>query len=255
MIDKFDNDQIACMPLDTGIFEFDKNLFEELLEHDTLLQTGDARSSYVWGRKEVVLQTRGSEKEHFFNVVNLTDNWYNRYELYNVEEYNINPMFSSNLRNQTKNLLNFINDNIPIFPAHITLVRSTGDVPPHCDCPPEQVKYFYNKGLEPANVKILLNPEDYDDTLYFCRYGTKGDMVERKFFEKNKHMPADTNVYGWSENFHAHGATYKENTCRMLVNVFGPVNKEKYKKLIHRSFKKYKNYAITFEMDTNASFN
>jgi hypothetical protein len=116
-----DTDQIACMPLDTGVFCFNKELYNELLEHDTLLQTGDSRSSYVWERKEVVLQTRGDSKNHFFNVVNLTNNWYDRYNLYPLNEYNINPMFSENLKNETKRLLNFISDNIPIFPVGLAV--------------------------------------------------------------------------------------------------------------------------------------
>ncbi len=249
-----DTDDIACLPLDCGTFDFDREWFEELLEHDTLLQTGDSRSSYVWQRKEIVLHAYGSTIEDFFNVTTTTNSWYDRYVMKDLSGYNINPAFGPHLKQEVQNMLDFIEENIPIFPAHLTLVRSTGDVPPHCDCPPEQTKYFYNKGLEPSNVKILLNPEDYDDTLYFRRYGTIGEGTEIKHLEKSKHMPSDTNVYGWSENFHPHGGTYKENTCRMLVNVFGPLDKEKYKQLLKRSYDKYKDYAIKFKMDCNDSY-
>jgi hypothetical protein len=249
-----DTDNIACLPLDCGKLEFDKEWFEDLLEHDTLLQTGDSRSSYVWKRKEIVLHAYGKTKEDFFNVTTTTNSWYDRYVMKDREGYNINPVFGEHLQAEIQDMLDFIEENIPIFPAHLTLVRSTGDVPPHCDCPPEQTKYFYNKGLEPSNVKILLNPEDYDDTLYFSRYGTKQENAEKKFLEKDKHMPMDTNVYGWSENFHGHGGTYKDNTCRMLVNVFGPLDKKKYRELVERSYDKYKDYAIKFGMDTNDSY-
>lgn len=244
-----DTDTIACLPLDCGVFEFDRDWFEDLLEHDTLLQTGDSRSSYVWSRKEIVLYAYGSTSEDFFNVTTTTNNWYERYATKNKDGYNINPVFGQHLKEEVQKMLDFIEENIPIFPSHLTLVRSTGDVPPHCDCPTEQVKYFYNKGLEPSNIKILLNPEDYDDTLYFRRYGTRNETMEKKFLKKDKHMPCDTNVYGWSENFHGHGGTFKENTCRMLINVFGPLDKEKYKRLLEKSYSKYENYAIKFEMD------
>ena len=252
-----DFDEVACLPLDVGKFEFNRDLFDNMLEHDTLLQTGDARSSYVWQRKEVVLHAYGNVPEDFFNVTTTTNSWYDRYEMKDFNGYNINPVFDDSLKNEIQNMIDFISENIPIWPAHLTLVRSTGDVPMHCDCPQEQVHNFYNKGLEPSNVKMLLNVEDYDDTLFFQKFATKFEKAETqiKHLEKDKHIPHDTNVMGWSENFHGHGAKYNDDkTFRMLVNVFGPLDKKKYKELRDRSWEKYKDYAITFEMDTNDSF-
>tara|TARA_Y100000004_G_scaffold196985_1_gene269110 strand:+ start:2124 stop:2900 length:777 start_codon:yes stop_codon:yes gene_type:complete len=253
-----DFDQVACLPLDVGKFEFNRALFDEMLEHDTLLQTGDARSSYVWKRKEVVLHAYGETIDDFFNVTTTCNSWYDRYEMKNFDGYRINPAFGTELKSEIQNMIDFILENIPIWPAHLTLVRSTGEVPMHCDCPPEQVHNFYNKGLEPANVKILLNVEDYDDTLFFQKFGTLHEKAETqiKHLEKEKHIPNDTNVMGWSENFHGHGAIYRndEQTFRMLINVFGPLDKEKYRELRDRSWEKYHEHAITFEMDTNDSY-
>ena len=117
-----------------------------------------------------------------------------------------------------------------------------------------EIKYFNNKGLEPANVKILLNVANYDNTLFFERFSTKNNP-EIKTLDRAKHIPNDTNCFGWSEHFHKHGATFYNNrTFRLLVNVFGPLDKVKYKQLINRSWRKYKDYAITFEMDCNDSY-
>lgn len=251
-----DTDEIAHLPLDVPYFEFDKGLYDEMLMHDTLLQTGDSRSSYVWGRKEVVLFGRGKTQDDFFNVTTTTESWYDRYELGPREDYIINPVFSKRLTNEIQKMLDFIELNIPIFPAHLTLVNSTTDVPMHCDVPPEQVNCFFNKGAEPANVKILLNPEQYDNTLFFQKYGTdkKSTKPQIKILNSKRNIPENVNVFGWSENFHGHGAKQKENTNRMLINIFGPLDKEKYKELVRRSLEKYSDYAITFDLNMNTSW-
>lgn len=229
------------------MFKFDPVILNEmLLNYDTCIQPSDG-STYVWKRREVILMTDGDTEFDFCNPSKLASSWYNRY-VTPTRTININPLFSENVVLEVTRFVEWINLNFPIHITHLTLEQSTGEVPVHNDLPTDQVKFCYNKGLEPANIKVLLNPDQYDDTLFFRRFATKG-IDEIKWLTKNN-LPISTNAYGWSEKFHPHGAIFNQGTNRCIVNVFGILDKREYRRLIDLSLAEYRNYAITFDMDT-----
>ena len=256
--DLSDMDQIACMPLDvTRPFKFDDGVIEEFLTYEDRIIEGEIQQTILWKRSEIVLHTRGKTPDDFTNTTKLTQNFYDRYKIFPLKEFNINPILSERLQEQVQHLIDYIQKELAIFPAHLTLLLSTGPVPPHTDVPHDQVSKFHNKGLEPSQIKIMLNLEDYDDSLFFLKYGTWGQSLipEIKYFEKEKHMPAETNCFAWSENFHRHGAVFEDNkTYRAIISIQGPLDKEKHKLIIDNSFKKYKHNVVAFEMGNNPTY-
>jgi len=227
-------DSIAFLPLDTGRFLIDKKYYTDMLKYDTLGQNTNER--YIWKRNDVVLYGFGTDERYFFDVEYTRENFKNRYNYKNKNDYIINPVFDTKLHEQVNKLLKWIDNNVPIIPTHVTLVNSLSSVPPHRDAPLKQTE-VYNKGLEPSNVKILLNVEDYDDSLYFTD-------DNKTIFLKSTNIPNDTNCFGWSENFYKHGAIKNVNTNRFLINIFGILNSNEYQKLLHRSIVKYKDKMI-----------
>lgn len=259
-VNDFDMDQIACLPLDvTKPFKFDEGILEELISYKDAMVDGDIQNTLLWKRHEIVLFSRGNTIEDFTDVTKTTQTYYDRYEVnkINIEEFNINPLFADHLKPHVQSLIDYIHDELSIFPAHTALTISIGPVPPHCDIPLEQVSNFNNKRYEPSQIKMILNIDEYDDSLFFVKYGNWNSKLhpEIKFFEKEKHMPEGTNSFAWSENFHKHGAVFEEGkTWKVIVNIQGCLDKERHKAQLQRSWEKYKEHAITFEMGNNDTF-
>lgn len=259
-VSDFDMDQIACMPLEVSKpFKFEPGVLEELIAYKDKMIDGDIQNTLLWKRYEIVLFSRGKTVEDFTDVSKTTQTYYDRYNVseFDLDEFNINPMFNDSLKGHVQKLIDYIHEELSIFPAHTALTISTGPVPPHCDIPLEQIANFNNKRYEPSQIKMILNTEEYDDSLFFTKYGTWNSKLnpEIKYFEKEKHMPEGTNSFAWSENFHKHGAVFEEGkTFKVIVNIQGPIDKERHKEHLKRSFAKYKQNAITFEMGTNETF-
>lgn len=259
-VENFDMDQIACMPLAVSApFQFEEGVLERLIEFADKMVDGDIQKTLLWKRMEIVLYSRGNTAEDFTNVSKTTQTYYDRYDVkdINLDDFNINPLFPDDLKVHVQKLVDYIHDELAIFPFHTALTISTGPVPPHCDIPTEQISKFNNKGYEPSQIKMILNTHEYDDTLFFTKYGTSRKSIppEIKYFEREKHMPEGTNSFAWSENFHEHGAEYEEGkTFKVIVNIQGPIDKERHKEILKRSFEKYKNNIVAFEMGNNESF-
>lgn len=228
---------IAFLPLFTNNTLLELNHINDFFEHNIF--DFPENSSTHWERKEVSLYLRGKDLTDFFDVNHTGKVWLERNVKYDDSEYNINPSFDSSLKFETNKILTFISEHIPITPTHITLINSTEPVPPHVDCTPDQLNKFH-QGLDPSTIKILINPDDYDDTLYF-------KYEDQQIFLKKENLPKTTNVFAWSENKVKHGAIYKKGTNRILINVFGILNKEKYKSLLEKSYEQYSQYSIEIE--------
>lgn len=232
---------IAFLPLFTNNTLLKLNNVSNFFEHNVFDNPENHFDN--WERKEVSLYLRGENSKDFFDLNHTGKVWLERNIKHEDHEYNINPKFDSFLKSETKKILSFVSEHIPIIPTHITLVNSTGPVPPHVDCGPAQRNLFH-QGLDPSTIKILINPDDYDNTLYFKHR-------DEKIFLKKENLPKTTNVFAWSENKVPHGAIYKEGTNRILLNIFGILNKEKYKSLLEKSYSQYNKYAITIEEESD----
>jgi len=260
-VENFDMDQIACMPLAVSHpFKFDDGVLEQLIDFGDKMVDDEYQKMLSWPRKEIVLHSRGKTVKDFTDMSKTKQNYLDRYNSkdINLDDFSINPLFPDNLKVHVQKLLDYMHKELAIFPFHTSLTISTGPVPPHCDVPTHQEKYFNNKNYEPAQIKMILNIDEYDNTLFFTKYGTSNQRTvppEIKYFEKEKHMPEGTNSFAWSENFHPHGAEFEDGkTFKVIVNIQGPLDKERHKKLLIKSFKKYKDFVIAFEMGNNETF-
>jgi hypothetical protein len=231
---------LAFLPLFTDNKTFSLRHIGDFFEHDLFRnQTNNKAMFSVPHRREVNLYIRAKTKNDFNDTEKVGESWRDRNSIAGKNEYNINLNFCNKLNEETSRLLDFVQSYIPIIPTHVTLVNHKCSLLPHLDCLPEQ-KGMYHKGIDPSNIKIPLNLEDYDNTVYFIK-------DDRKIYvDKEKNIPKTTNVFAWSENNIKHGTDYNLGTNRILLNVFGVLDTEKYKLLLEKSLKEYEEYVIRF---------
>lgn len=141
-----------------------------------------------------------------------------------------------------RNLINHLQNALPIIPTHAQILRQKRTIGKHYDMKNEDGKVYHddypgvNDDNEPAGYKVQLT--NFVEPSFF---------VAEAFGEPHHHIriPPDTNTFVINEKTFPHGADMTK-AGKYIVSIFGLIDTERHHELIDRSLEKYPDYAITF---------
>jgi len=219
------NTMIAYCPLDLPRVEVDEDLIHKLIDHNN-----PGHHDNIW--ETLPLVGRVKSQEDFTNAEKFEEAWVKRYDAIGEVLYNervmeeLKPIFD-----QLKRL--------PIEVTHAQLLRATRNVPKHHDMK-HKAGAFINDlpadSYEPGGWKIQLTKTERE-SFYVCK-----DWESDPQYIK---IPTETNTFVINEKEFPHGSDLVEG--KVIVSIFGLVDRKNANTLIERSLTLYHDHAICFE--------
>ena len=221
--------KIACMPVDIPEMFQSELLVNFITEQEYQIGKVLVEDKYIeWSRKEVCLFYTDVQKE-------ISTNW--------KESVNQPTSLSNDIKKETQRLIDFLHQHLPIDLTFLSIIKSKGELPAHFDVTENNLtSEAIQSQPEPSLLKILLRPQYSINKLYF----TNKDGTEKTMFGLSNYAN-DTNLYAWSRRTQMHGVHDSTNdTDRIIINIYGNFDKDRYKNLVDKSYQKYKNKVILF---------
>ena len=215
---------LAYCPLDLPRVDIDEELVSALIDYHN-----PGHHDGIWDTLPLV--GRVEKQNDFSNAVEFEKAWEIRYSDKGEVLYN----------ELVKDKLKPIFDQLKLLPMQVThaqLLRATKNVPKHHDMKHKKNTFINDlpkDSYEPGGWKIQLNKTN-EKSFYVCKnWQSDPDYIQ---------IPKETNTFVINEKSFPHGSDYVED--KIIVSIFGLIQKKDADALIKKSLEKYSDYSISY---------
>jgi hypothetical protein len=233
-LENFDYQSIAAIPIspNADLFQLDREAIQHALSNNALKTQYES----YWNVLGIIGR---HHRDGFSNEELCTKSWLRRYEPWSDD-----IVKNAKLPNEFDKIIEYVLQCFPLkFISHMTLVEAKKEIPIHYDVPLSQKHQNLNDNFGPTLIKVLLNHEQYDDSIFMQPESWQLKKEERSFIK----LPKTTNLFAMSESFYPHGALYNPLKKRQIVNIFGLLDLRAWKKQIDHSLQIFGSQTLCFD--------